>query len=339
MLKPPPRLSLIEWAETYRRVASKTSASSGQWKTSSQPCAYGIMAAMTEADTHTVSVMAATQLVKTEFLINVAGYYIHQDPSSILLVQPTQGAAISFSKERFAPTVLVTPALRELVHPPKARDSENTLAHKSFPGGSLDFVGANSPTDLASRPKRIILCDEIDKYPPSAGAEGDPLKLAEERASTYKAIGRAKFARTCSPTVEGISRIGREYKASDQRKLFVACPHCGHEQILTWAHVQWDKDARGNALPETARLVCEICGAEWSERERIASLDTLKDAPGYGWRQTREFVCCDERRIRSNGIATAVPAAIAAAIAPAIPVMPASASASSILSGIGCPSL
>ena len=38
------------------------------------------------------------------------------------------------------------------------------MTHKAYPGGSLDFVGSNSPTDLASRPKRIILADEIDKY-------------------------------------------------------------------------------------------------------------------------------------------------------------------------------
>ena len=295
-LKPPPRLNLIEWADAYRRVAERTSASPGRWRTSTQPIAFGPMAAMTDADTHTVSVMAGTQVVKTEFLINVAGYFIHQDPSPILFVQPTQGAAQAFSKERFAPTVEVTPALRDLVQPPRSRDSENTITHKVYPGGSLDFVGANSPTDLASRPKRVILCDEIDKYPPSAGAEGDPLKLAEERASTYHAIGRAKFARACSPTVEGASRIGREYKASDQRKCFVSCPHCQAEQVLSWAQVRWDQDEAGAHLPETASIACSQCGSIWAERERMAALAALAQLPSYGWRQTKEFSCCGENQ-------------------------------------------
>jgi len=254
------------------------------------------MAAVTESDTHTVTVMAGTQVVKTEFLMNVAAFYICQDPSPILFVQPTQGAARSFSKERFAPTVEVTPALRELIQPPRAHDSENTITHKQYPGGSLDFVGANSPTDLASRPKRVILCDEIDKYPPSAGAEGDPLKLAEERASTYQTIGRAKRVRACSPTVEGASRIGREYAASDQRKCFVSCPHCSFEQILTWARVRWDRDDTGAHLPETAALACESCGVIWTERERIAALDALATMPAYGWRQTLKFSCCGEQQ-------------------------------------------
>jgi phage terminase large subunit GpA-like protein len=255
------------------------------------------MEAVTDQDTHTITVMAATQLVKTELLLNLACYYIHQDPAPILFVQPTQNAAASFSKERFAPTIEASPALRALVYAPRARDSDNTITAKNYPGGSLHFVGANSPTDLASRPKRIILADEIDKYPPSAGSEGDPLKLAEERASTYKAIGRAKFVRTCSPTVEGASRIAREYEASDRRRLYVACQHCGHEQTLSWAHIRWDRDVRGEFMPETAQIACELCGVLWTERERIGALDALEHAPGRGWRQTRPFVCCDADQI------------------------------------------
>jgi phage terminase large subunit GpA-like protein len=292
--KPPPKLNLIEWANEFRRVAAKTSASPGHWKTSAQPICFGPMAAVLDQDTHTVSIMAGTQILKTEFLLNVACYYIHQDPSPILFVQPTQGAAAAFSKERFAPTVDVMPSLRNLVERSKAHDSESTLAHKNYPGGSLDFVGANSPTDLSSRPKWIILCDEIDKYPISAGSEGDPLKLAEERASTYKAVGRAKFVRTCSPTVKDSSRIEREYLASDQRKCFVTCIHCNHAQVLTWSHVRWDKDEQNNHLPETAALVCEECGSYWPERERIAILNALEHAPGYGWKQTKPFTCCGE---------------------------------------------
>lgn len=255
------------------------------------------MSVLNQPETHTISVMAGTQIIKTEFLINVAAYYICQDPSPILFVQPTQGAAAAFSKERFTPTIEVTPQLRNVIEPPKWRDSENTITHKAYAGGSIDFVGANSPTDLSSRPKRIILCDEIDKYPPSAGDEGDPLKLAEERASTYKTVGRSKFVRTCSPTLRGYSRIGREYEASDQRRLFLRCPHCQRHQVITWAHVRWDRDAVGGHYPDTAAIACEDCGTLWTERERIAALDELEDAPGYGWRQTKKFMCCDIEQV------------------------------------------
>lgn len=268
----------------------------GAFRTNTQPAAYGPMRAVTEPDTHTVTIMAGTQVLKTELLINAACYFIHIDPSPILFVQPTQNAAEAFSKERFAPTIDATEVLRELVAATRTRDSENTITHKAYPGGSIDFVGANSPTDLASRPKRIILLDEVDKYPPSAGAEGDPVKLAEERASTYHDVGRAKFIRACSPTEEGTSRIAREYKASDQRKCFVACPHCGFEQTLVWANVVWSRDGAGAHLANSAGILCQAvdCGTIWSESDRRRALEALEHAPDNGWRQMRKFSCCEE---------------------------------------------
>src|SRR6516164_3738587 len=88
----PPKLTLIDWADQFRYVASKTSATPGRWKTRNQPCAYGIMESVTRNDAHTITVMAGTQIVKTELLINLASFYVAQDPSPILFVQPTQGA-------------------------------------------------------------------------------------------------------------------------------------------------------------------------------------------------------------------------------------------------------
>lgn len=292
-LKPRPKLNLIEWADQFRFVAKANSANPGRWQTARVPAAYGPYLAITEKDTHTVTVMAGTQVMKTEFLLNVAGFFIHSDPSSILFIQPTQGLAESFSKERFAPTRASTPILAALIPDAKSRDSGVTITHKEYPGGTLDFVGANSPVDLASRPKRIVLADEIDKYPASAGSEGDPLALGEERASTF---WNRKKVRACSPTNDETSRINREYLASDQRRCFVSCPHCGHDQTLRWSEssVIWNTDGKGNPEPETATYHCEECGAGWSEAERVRALRDLVNKPDRGWRQTRRFMCCDE---------------------------------------------
>lgn len=288
---------MVEWADAYRVIARQNSANPGPWKTSRVPIAYGPMLAITERDTQIITLVACTQIVKSEFLQNVAGYFIHQDPASILFVQPTQKLAESFSKERFSPTRDATPALRELIPDAKSRDSGVTITHKEYPGGTLDFVGANSPVDLASRPKRIVLSDEIDLYPADAGGMGDPLALAEERSSTFKK--RRKNVRVCSPSDEATSRIHREYLASDQRRCFVACPHCEHEQVLRWSRetVIWDRDADGNHLPHTVRYHCEACGAGWSEAERTAALRSLAGKPDHGWRQTRPFRCCGEEHI------------------------------------------
>ncbi len=294
-LKPPPKLNLVEWADTYRYVARENSANPGRWKTRRVPVSIGPMLAVTEKDTTTITVMACTQLMKTEFLMNTASYFIHQDPSPILFMQPTQKLAVSFSKERFQKTVDTTPVLKELIPDAKSRDSGTTLDHKEYPGGALDFVGANSPTDLASRPKRITLADEVDLYPADAGGMGDPLALGEERSSTF--LKRRLNLRVCSPSEEETSKIYSEYQASDQRKCFVCCPHCEEEQVLFWSRetVVWSKDENGNHLPHTVQYHCSKCGAGWSPKEHKLALLKLADVSHHGWKQTKPFTCCGEK--------------------------------------------
>jgi hypothetical protein len=55
--KPPPKLNLIEWADTNRFVSSKNSASPGRWS-SSALWIWSDGSAVTRADAHTVTIMA-----------------------------------------------------------------------------------------------------------------------------------------------------------------------------------------------------------------------------------------------------------------------------------------
>jgi phage terminase large subunit GpA-like protein len=248
--------------------------------------ARGPMLAITDPRAHTVTVMSCTQLLKTELLNNTAGYYIHQDPAPILLIQPTTKLGESWSKDRFDKMRRDSPVIRERVKNARERDSGTTITHKDFDGGHLTIVGANSPVDLASRPIRVVLSDEVDKYPASAGNEGDPIKLAEERAASF---WNRKFVRACSPTIDGVSRIQMEFEKSDQRKPFIACPHCKIEQVLEFEQVKWDKDANGKHLPKTARYHCVECDKPWEESWRLR---TLRTAGSISWRQTAPFTCC-----------------------------------------------
>lgn len=251
------------------------------------------MLAVTEPGVHVITTMVSTQLLKTALLENIFGYFAHLDPCPILLLQPKEDAAEQFSKERISPLIRVTPVLRELVGTSKTRNADETLLFKAFPGGFLALAGAGSPDNLARRPVRAILADEVDKYPVTR--EGDPIALAEERTATFGVNWLS--VRACSPTVEDESRIEASYKDSDQRRPSVECPHCGHRQFLDFfKHVQWDKrkDDQGNALehyPKTARIYCESCGAAWSEGERLRALRTTR------WHQTRPFDCCGARHV------------------------------------------
>ena len=144
------------------------------------------MDACSDPEIKEVVVMAGAQLGKSEALLNIIGYHIDNDPCPILMLQPTLDMAQSFSKDRIANGLLrSTPCLQGKVKDPRSRDSNNTTLHKIFPGGAISIVGANSPSGLASRPIRLVLCDEVDRYPASAGSEGDPIQLARKRSATF----------------------------------------------------------------------------------------------------------------------------------------------------------
>jgi phage terminase large subunit GpA-like protein len=117
------------------------------------------------------------------------------------MVQPTVEMAEAFSKDRVAPMIRDTPVLRE-IFTSKSRDSGDTILQKAFPGGRLNMTGANAPATLASRPIRIVLCDEVDRFPASAGTEGDPVSLAEKRTTTF---WNRKIGLVSTPTIKGES--------------------------------------------------------------------------------------------------------------------------------------
>lgn len=296
-LRPPPKLTLTQWADQYRMLPAESSSEPGRWKTSRVGVARGPMEAVTDPAVHVVTVMCCTQLLKSELILNTIGYYIHQDPAPMIVMLSSSELAEAFSKDRVAPMLRDTPVLADKIADSRSRDSGNTILHKQFPGGHLTLIGANSPGNLAMRPVRIVMCDEVDKYPASAGDEGDPIKLLAERSATF---WNYKLIYTCSPTIEptehGGSRIAREYYASDMRVFEVDCPHCGHRHEMQWRNVKWPEGE-----PEKAMYHCPECGAGWTEPERQRAIKAASERPlvqpseigkfyeGYGWRGTKPF--------------------------------------------------
>jgi phage terminase large subunit GpA-like protein len=205
---PPPQLTVSEWSDQNRMLSSESPAEPGQWRTDRAPYQRGIMDAVTEPDVEKVVVMSSSQVGKSEMINNIIGYYIDLDPCPILLVQPTIEMAEDYSKRRISSLIRDTKVLTEKVSDTKTRDINNTILTKVFPGGVLSLAGANSPSGLASRPIRLLLCDEVDRYPDSAGTEGDPIQLAEKRTVTF---WNRKKVYTSTPGIKGVSRIEFEY--------------------------------------------------------------------------------------------------------------------------------
>lgn len=261
--EPVPDLTVGEWADRYRILSKESSAEPGKWRTDRTPYMVEIFNCITDSITESVTIMSSAQIGKTEMLLNILGRYIHLDPCSILFVQPTVDDAKAFSKERVEPMIRDTKILRRLIKKANKK-AEGTVQGKMFPGGFVRFVGANSPSGLASRPIRIVLLDEVDRFPQSAKQEGDPVQLAERRTTTFF---NKKLLRVSTPTDDTTSKIKKLFLQGSQEEWCLPCPHCGEYQPLKWENIKEDEGK--------IKLECISCGClseemQWKKDNQAA---------------------------------------------------------------------
>ncbi len=271
MFRPPKAQTVSEWADENRMLVSDSSAEPGPWRTDRAPYQREIMDAFTQAGVYEIVIMASAQVGKSEIELNMMGRAIDNDPGPMLYVQPTDKVAEDYSKRRIAPMIAACPHLRDKVYKAKGRDAANTITMKTFPGGSLAIIGANSPSDLASKPVRYIFLDEIDRFPASAGTEGDPIELAERRTETYR--HNRKIVKTSTPTIKGVSKIEKAYMKGTQEEWHTECPHCRNYSFIRFDDVKFDKekfkDENGeiNYIVKNPRWQCPLCKTEIAEHD------------------------------------------------------------------------
>lgn len=279
-IAPDQRLSLSEWADGHRKLSTKSSPEPGPWRTSRTPYLREIMDCLsTTSPVRKVVFMKGAQIGATEAGLNWIGYVIGHAPGPMMAVTPTVDMAKRFSRQRLQQMIDDCPQLLDLVAPSRERDSGNTVLSKEFPGGILVIVGSNAPGPLRSMPVRYLFCDEVDGYPLSADKEGDPVNLAVVRTQNFGDSGRGKVFLVSTPTVKGISRIESEFEATDQRRFFVPCVHCGHMQVLKFPSLRWEA-----GRPDTVGYVCEACGGVMRNHHKASML------AGGEWRATAPAV-------------------------------------------------
>lgn len=258
ILRPPPRMSVSDWADAFRKLSREDSASPGGWSTVDRPYQRGIMDAASDPRYERVSVQGNSQWGKTQILLNLIGRFAHLDPGPMMVVQHSIHTAEKFSKTRLAPMLRDTKVLGDLFADAVSRESSNTILEKTFPGGLLVIVGSNAPAGLASQPIRYLLLDEVDRFEESAGSEGDPKDLAEARTIDFE--GRRLIYACSSPGLKGYSRIEKEMDLSDKRRWLVPCPECKEARDLRWSNVMIPPDN-----PDGAFYACPECAAPIDE--------------------------------------------------------------------------
>ncbi|WP_293726888.1 terminase gpA endonuclease subunit [uncultured Phascolarctobacterium sp.] len=262
--------TVSEWADSYRMLSSEAAAEPGRWRTERAPYQKAIMDAFTEPGINVVVAKTASQIGKSDIMNNVIGRFSHLAPAPMMMLQPTIEMSQDYSKTRIAPMIRDTKVLKDIFKEVKSRETSNTILSKQFPGGRLIMAGANSPAGLASRPIKILLADEVDRFPKSAGTEGDPVSLAAKRMTTFWDRVMGLFS---TPTNAGDSRIEDEYVTGTQEEWQHQCPNCDEWHLLTHRDMHTDYDSsidkkgKKHVIVKAVTWRCPDCGFGFTETE------------------------------------------------------------------------
>lgn len=265
VFNPPEKLTVSEWADKYRILDEKSSASPGPWKTERTPYLRRIMDEFCNPEIEEITFVAGSQLGKTEAEYNMLCFAIDQDPGPVLVVYPTDKLAEFASENRLQPMFKLSPAISG-----KFDERASEKLELQFESNYVALIGANSPADAASRPVRYVFFDEIDKYPRWTGKEASPLELVGERQKTFY---NKKTIKVSTPTIK-MGNIWRSYEKSNlQLKYTVPCPHCGQEQLFIFKQIKWPEGMKDPQLVRFAAWYeCEHCHERIDDRHKMEML-------------------------------------------------------------------
>ena len=251
----PERLTPSEWVAKYRHLSERESpAEPGQWNRDRVPYLNDVMDICAEPDVEQVTVIKTPQTGFSECFRCYLAWLIDEDPSPVLIVFPDEDSMKEAITDRIQ--VMINHNDRLSRHRTGRPRDEKTAVIK-LQTMTIYTGSANSAQSLASRPVRVVILDEVGKYPSFTGKEASPIKLAYHRTTTFK--DRRLVIVLSTPTVEESLEWLEWERAGDKRLYYVPCPHCGEYQTLDWPNVQWCKPA------EVERIVHEHAGGPLDE--------------------------------------------------------------------------
>lgn len=251
VLQPPRHLTCSEWADEFRKLSAKTSLLSGDWKTDTTPYLREIQDYISNSSANELVLCKGSQLGGTEAVLNMVGWQISEEPCPIMIVYPTEQLARSVIKNRLS--VLNSLSLSDLYD----NDNSEITEQQYLNGAILYLAWASSASALSSKPCQCVFFDEVDKYPPRAKGDADPLQLGRERTKTFSF--QAKIVILSTPTVE-TGHVWRAYQHCEQKKhYYCPCPHCGEFISFNFENIKWDSEWTYNEIADKAYYECPKC--------------------------------------------------------------------------------
>lgn len=216
---------------------------------------------------------SSAQLLKTTVMLNAAMYFMAHDNSNMAFASSTGKEVKLMKSGKFDNVVSKSPILSKIITDKNNKNfSNNADQTQCVDGNFLYWLNLNAASTLRGKTIKRLFLDEVSNVDVD-GDEGNPLRLAEQRASTFT-DGLVMVAST--PKLKD-DLICTEYDLSDQRRYFIKCPHCEHEHTIEWANVKFEFKqilSGKRAIPdeETARLECPECSKEINEAQRVRAI-------------------------------------------------------------------
>lgn len=256
-LAPAPRMGVAEWAERFRIVPAESgSRYPGPWRNERAPYLVGVMDALGPDDpAEDVILCKSAQVGGSEVGLNFFGWVVTQDPGPMILVLPSHDEAGKYVRTKLEPAIDATPSLRRRVLEMTNRaERGSTAAFKEFPGGFAQMTFAGTSKGLQMLSARYTIGDELSEWPAESGDRGDPVDQLKTRTRIFERDRKRLWVST--PGTAGACRITAMFEASDKRRFFVPCPHCGAFQVLSFGRLKWDSDV----WPHKAWFECAASG-------------------------------------------------------------------------------
>ena len=181
MFRPPPKLLPSEWSEKNVRIPIGN-AVPGLIRFDNAPYQREPLDMTINPECQRITLMWSAQVGKTMLALCAQAYRIAQDPTSQIMMQPSQGDLSTWLETKFNPLIETNKELQDLVAKPRAREGVNNQRMKSYPGGFLMFSWSGSPKTMRGRSAPFIVADEVDGYDKTT--EGHPVSLLWQRAAT-----------------------------------------------------------------------------------------------------------------------------------------------------------
>jgi len=252
------RRGVVQWASDEVILSERQTQMPGPFSTAMTPYLNEPLECFADVDVSDLVLVFGTQLGKTTMIQIGTAWRICNKPQPILWVMPNKELAESFSETRWMPLFDDSPTLADQ-KPANVHKFRKTEQH--FKRATCNFVGSNSPSQLASRPAGQVNQDEIDKFAKETDTETSAVHLADNRTKSF--IGSLRVKTSTPTTVDG--PIWQEYLKGTQEKFLLPCPHCGERIELLWEQVRWDKEAKTDdkwdmsKVEESAHYECQHC--------------------------------------------------------------------------------